>query len=62
MMVIPDELRDVVTYPENALAPIIKPTATDAQKIRYADFISEYLVDNSFDDSDLFLFDKKKKD
>lgn len=62
MMVIPDELRDVVTYPDNAMAPIIKPTATDAQKIRYADFISEYLVDNSLDDSDFFLFDKKKKD
>lgn len=62
MMAIPKELMDVVTFPNNAIAPIIKPTATDAQKIRYADFISEYLIDNSIDDSDLFLIDKKKKD
>lgn len=51
---VPNRIKDVVTFPDNAKAPIISRNATDEQKIIYADFISQYLVDDYSDKEPFF--------
>ncbi len=43
MIAIPIELHNMLTFPKDKPVPILKKSATDQQKIIYADFITELL-------------------
>lgn len=47
MLAIPKEIRDVLDFSNTV--PVLKPCATDKQKIIYADFITELLTGEGCD-------------
>ena len=47
MIAIPIELHNMLTFPKDKPVPILKKSATDQQKIIYADFITELLSDKT---------------
>lgn len=47
MIAIPKELNNMLTFPKDKPVPILKKSATDQQKIIYADFITELLSDKT---------------
>ena len=49
MLAIPSEIRHVVNLNPEYPVPVLKPCATDKQKIIYADFITELLTSEGCD-------------
>ena len=49
MLAIPLEIRNVVNLNPEYPVPVLKPCATDKQKIIYADFITELLTSEGCD-------------
>lgn len=55
MIAIPIELHNMLTFPKDKPVPILKKSATDQQKIIYADFITELLDKTCYRYKDDFL-------